>query len=42
MTLTDNMLNWNKRMKARKKKTKKGQKISFEDQNESGGKMIYS
>ena len=42
MALSEGMLNWNKRMKDRKKKSKKGQKISFEDQKETGGKMIYS
>jgi hypothetical protein len=42
MALTDNMANWNKRMKAQSKKTKKGGKITFKDQDESGGKMVYN
>ena len=42
MALTENMANWNKRMKSQSKKTKKGGKVNFKDQNESGGKMIYS
>ena len=41
MNLTEGMLNWNKKMKDRSKKVKKGQKVSFEDQEEFG-KMIYA
>ncbi len=40
MKYTESMDNWNKKMKARKKVIKKGEKISYEDRNESG-KMIY-
>ena len=40
MALTEGMKNWNKRMISRKKKIKKGEKISLEDRTESG-KMIY-